>query len=296
MKKKKGTNHESQMEVWQNWRFISMKYLLSEKQNFQTESRPLKKHSPIFKTLQLVWHFDSAISREVNEPEEYWVSSPEVSLQEGPHAPAWISKVSITISSWYTLQGVQEVQQKCATLRHCLLWHFSPWDLKRRWLEAGEVSKQPRTGNQWNNSLTSEFSHFSSCKSRIKEAAFDLDCRTHLLSLAVFFPWAACPPFTMDYKDGNMTDRTERASFPSLERPETILKCNPSLKCMWPHEFGRSKPLLSVLTEGKEKVQVITRAGKQLKGCKRDLKSWALSGSGAGTSTASQSIKCQMGR
>lgn len=70
-KKKKGTNHESQLEVWQNGRFISMKYLLSEKQNFQTESRPLKKHSPIFKTLQLAWHFDNAISRDVNEIEEH---------------------------------------------------------------------------------------------------------------------------------------------------------------------------------------------------------------------------------
>lgn len=48
-----------------------MKYLLSEKQNFQTENCPVKKHLPTFQTLQLTWHFDNAISRDVNETVEY---------------------------------------------------------------------------------------------------------------------------------------------------------------------------------------------------------------------------------
>jgi len=48
-----------------------MKYLLSENQNFQTENCPVKKHLPAFKTLPRMWHFDNAISRDVNETEEY---------------------------------------------------------------------------------------------------------------------------------------------------------------------------------------------------------------------------------
>lgn len=91
-------------------------------------------------------------------------------------------------------------------------------------------------------------------------------------------------------------DWKEQHSQPAnLERAETLLKCNPGLKCIRARELSHSKPLLSVLTtQGKEKAQVITRAGKKLKGCKRDLSTENLSGNGVGNSTASQSIKCKI--
>lgn len=108
------------------------------------------------------------------------------------------------------------------------------------------------------------------------------------------FPWTACPAFTAEYKDTNGMDWKEQHSQPAnLERAETLLKCNPGLKRIRAHELSHSKPLLSVLTtQGKEKAQVITRAGKKLKGCKRDLSTENLSG--VGNSTASQSIKCKI--
>lgn len=89
----------------------------------------------------------------------------------------------------------------------------------RSW--EGGVSKLFRTGNQGITETTASWVNsalFSSYKCRIEEAAFNFNCRIHLVSLAVFFPWIVCPPFTVEYKDGNMIDWMERASrsIPSL--------------------------------------------------------------------------------